>query len=116
MFLTAVDWCIVAGSMATFIFVAWYTNRYVKSTADFLVANRCAGRYLLTMCDGMASMGAVSIIAMMQMTYKTGLSGAMWGYLGIPVVLLLRLTGWVQYRYRETRAMTMGEFFEKRVQ
>lgn len=100
--------------MVFFIIMAWYTKRYMKSTADFLAANRCAGRYLLTMCTGIASMGAISIVAIMQMKYKTGLAGAWWWYVGIPVGLLLSLTGWVQYRYRETRAMTMAQFFEMR--
>ncbi len=114
MALTFIDWTIVIGSMIFFIIMAWYTKRYMKSTADFLAANRCAGRYLLTMCSGIASMGAISVVAIMQMKYKSGLAGAWWWYVGIPVGLLLALTGWVQYRYRETRAMTMAQFFEMR--
>jgi solute:Na+ symporter, SSS family len=112
--LAFIDWAIVIGSMTFFAIMAWYTQRYMKTTADFLAANRCAGRYLLTMCSGIASLGAISVVAIMQMKYKTGLAGAWWGYIGIPIGLLLGLTGWVQYRYRETRAMTMAQFFEMR--
>jgi len=47
--------------MAVFLLVigsAIYTRRYTRSVADFLSANRCAGRYLLTVAGGIASLGA----------------------------------------------------------
>src|SRR5258707_12691944 len=42
-----IDWLLVVIPLAVVFGFAVYTNRYVKSVADFLSAGRCAGRYLL---------------------------------------------------------------------
>jgi len=109
-----VDWAVVSLVMVFFIGLAYTTKKYMQSTADFLAANRCAGRYLLTMAEGVAGLGAVSIVALWQMTYKTGFASGWWSAVGVPVSLIMLLTGWVIYRYRETRVLTMAQFFEVR--
>ncbi len=109
-----IDWTIICVTAVFFIGLAWFTKRYLQSTADFLAANRCAGRYLLTFAEGIAGLGAISIVGGWQMTYKVGFAASWWGNLAIPVSLIMLLTGWVIYRYRETRAMTMAQFFEMR--
>jgi SSS family solute:Na+ symporter len=109
-----IDWMVVAIVTVFFVVLAYSTKKYTQSTSDFLVANRLAGRYLLTMADGVAGLGAVSIIARFQMVYKAGFAPNWWDQLQAPIMLLVMLTGWVVYRYRETRAMTLGQFFEIR--
>lgn len=109
-----IDWVVVAVVTLFFIVLAYSTKKYTQSTSDFLAANRLAGRYLLTMADGVAGLGAVSIIARFQMVYKAGFAPNWWDQLQAPVLLIIMLTGWVAYRYRETRAMTLGQFFEVR--
>ncbi len=109
-----VDWAIVSG-MVVFIFgVAISTKKYTQSVADFLAANRCAGRYLLCIAEGMSGLGAVSIVAYFELYYEAGFTGSWWGMILWPVALLLTLSGWVAYRYRETRAMTLAQFLELR--
>jgi hypothetical protein len=63
MFLTPLDWAIVAGMLVLVLGVAAYTQRLNRSVADFLSANRCAGRYLLTLAMGMSTFGAIAIVA-----------------------------------------------------
>ncbi len=109
-----IDWSVVAVVTAFFVVLAYSTKKYTQSTSDFLAANRLAGRYLVTMADGVAGLGAVSIIARFQMVYKAGFAPNWWDQLQAPIMLILMLTGWVAYRYRETRAMTLGQFFEMR--
>lgn len=109
-----IDWMVVAIVTVFFVVLAYSTKKYTQSTSDFLAANRLAGRYLLTMADGVAGLGAVSIIARFQMVYKAGFAPNWWDQLQAPIMLLVMLTGWVVYRYRETRAMTLGQFFEVR--
>jgi solute:Na+ symporter, SSS family len=93
---------------------ALYTRRYTKSVADFLSANRCAGRYLLTIAGGMAGIGAISIVAMWEQFYQAGFTAQFWGQLLAPLGLIMALSGWIIYRYRETRAMTLAQFLEMR--
>jgi len=110
-----IDWTIVFGSTIFFAMVAFMTKQYVKSTADFLAANRCAGRYLLTVSEGMAGqLGLITVLAMWQLYAKIGLTGQWWSNFQIPIVMMMTLTGYVIYRYRETRVMTMAQFFEVR--
>ncbi len=109
-----IDWLIVAGLFVLLAIVLWYCQKYVKSTADFLAANRCAGRYLLCITGGIAGIGAISIVANFEQYYVAGFSATWWGFLSGPIGLIISITGWVYYRMRETRCLTMSQFFEVR--
>lgn len=112
--LSFLDWSIVGGLFVAVIGVAIYARRYTRSVSDFLAGNRCAGRYLLTLSEGMAAMGLVGIMANFEKFYKAGFAASWWGLMMGPIALIIALSGWVRYRYRETRAMTMAQFFEMR--
>jgi SSS family solute:Na+ symporter len=109
-----IDWVIVGCVIAGMIGIAWGTRRLMRSVADFLAANRSAGRYLLTMASGMAGLGAISIAASYEQFFEAGFAGVWWGQMLAPVMLILALSGFVIYRFRETRALTMAQFFEMR--
>ena len=65
------DWGIIILFLGIIIGITWYAKRYMRSTADFLAANRLAGRYLLTVSSSFA--GAITLVAVWEMTYSTGL-------------------------------------------
>jgi SSS family solute:Na+ symporter len=109
-----IDWAIVGALLITIIGAAIYTKRYTESVSDFLAANRCARRYLLCISGGMAGWGAISIIAMFEMYYSAGFTANWWALMMTPVALVIVLSGWVGYRYRETRVFTLAQFFEIR--
>ena len=109
-----IDWVIVGTMLCGMAGIAWWTNRLTCSVADFLAANRLAGRYMLTMASGMAGLGAISIAASFEKFYESGFAGAWWGHMLSPVILIIALSGFVVYRYRETRVLTMAQFFEIR--
>ncbi|MCK5878257.1 MAG: sodium:solute symporter, partial [Holophagae bacterium] len=94
--------------------VAIYAKRFNKGVADFLVANRCAGRYLLSISEGIANIGAISFVAVFQNYYSSGFCALWWVMMLYPLRLLFSLTGWIIYRYRETRVLTMAQLFEIR--
>ncbi|MHB9071510.1 MAG: sodium:solute symporter family protein [Sedimentisphaerales bacterium] len=112
--LHVIDWCILFMLFLALLFLSILTKRYVFSVSDFLAANRCAGRYLLATAEGVAGLGLITIIAYWEMYYNAGFTAGWWSAILGPVALFLPLTGWVTYRYRETRAMTMAQFFEMR--
>lgn len=114
MYLEFIDWTIVFGVITAIWFIAFLTGRYTKSAADFLAANRCAGRYLLGMAEMAAGMGTVGLIANWEMYYNAGFSAMWWSLMIAPIWMVLSLSGWITYRYRATRAMTMAQFFEIR--
>ncbi len=109
-----IDWGIMGALAGTICVVAFGTRKYTQSVADFLSANRCAGKYLLGVADGIAGLGAVTVVAQFEMHYKAGFTGAWWNSMLLPAGLIIAMSGWVQYRFRETRAMTMAQFFEIR--
>jgi len=108
------DWTIIITMIAFMAGIAIRTKLLNRSVADFLTGNRCAGRYLLTMADGMAGLGAITIAANFEKFYQAGFSAGWWGQILAPLWLAVALSGFVVYRYRETRAMTMAQFFEMR--
>ncbi len=109
-----IDYSIVVGLLLLITVAALMTRRYTRSVADFLAANRCAGRYLISVSDGMASAGAISFIAWFEMIYLAGFITSWWIMVNVPLQLTLALAGWVIYRFRQTRALTLAQFFEQR--
>ena len=108
------DWGIVAGLVIVLAVAALGTRRYTRSVGAFLAANRCGGRYIISMANGMAGLGVISLVALFEQNYKVGYTSLWWGALTEPVMIILALSGWVIYRFRQTRAMTLAQFFELR--
>lgn len=108
------DWLIVAIPLVVILYIGYLSEKYIRGVSDFLAAGRKAGRYLLTVSDGTAGMGLISVCAMFEQNYKCGYALGFWNNLVVLVGLVMTLTGFVTYRFRETRALTMAEFFQKR--
>lgn len=108
------DWLIVLIPLFAIVGIGFLAEHYVHSVSDFLAAGRRAGRYLLTVSEGTAGMGLISAVAMFEQKYKAGYGLDFWLGLTSLVTLVMTLTGFVTYRFRETRAMTMPEFFQMR--
>lgn len=79
-----------------------------------MAANRCAGRYLLAVAYGISSLGAITVIAEFQKFYTAGFTAVWWSFIMFVVSIIVAATGWVVYRYRETRVFTLSQFFEVR--
>jgi len=109
-----IDWLLVSLPLLGLFFVAIYTKRYMKGVADFLSGGRLAGRYLLAVAKGEQGVGAVVFVALFEIIAKSGFVLTWWGWLSIPITLIVSISGWVIYRFRETRALTLAQFFEIR--
>ena len=87
-----IDWAIIGTLLALLLGIAFLSKSLTRSVADFLAGNRCAGRYLLTMADGMAGLGAISIAANFEQFYEAGFAAAWWGQILAPIGLVLALS------------------------
>lgn len=109
-----IDWLIIVGMLAFILFVGIGSRRYMKSVADFLAAGRSAGRYMMAVSGAMAAIGAISIVSQFEMNLEAGFALAWWDVLTGIVLLVIAASGWVRYRFRQTRCLTVAEFFERR--
>lgn len=108
------DWFIVLIPMLLVAGISMYTRRFITGVSDFLAARRVAGRYVVAVSQGEAATGLISVVAVFERYYASGFAIGFWTTLVMPITLVFTLTGFLVYRYRETRAMTMGQFFEIR--
>jgi SSS family solute:Na+ symporter len=112
--LSVIDWLIVAITLGSMIYSVNMTKGLMKSVTDFLSAGRTAGRYLISVSSGVAGLGAISIIMFLEMGYVAGFSLSWWGLSQGIIILAITMSGWVIYRFRSTRCLTLAQFFEKR--
>jgi len=105
-----VDWAIVVGLLVVLFLGALSTSRYTKTVAGFLAAQRCGGRYLLSVAMSMAMMGVISL----EQYHDVGYNAIWWVFMEGPMIFILGVTGWVFYRFRQTRALTLAQFLEVR--
>jgi len=112
--LALLDWLMMIVPLAGVIAIGLYARRYMRSVADFMTGGRVAGRYLVAVSDGMAAMGLITVVGQFEFVYKSGFAVGHWFNLAVPIWLFINLTGYIVYRFRETRAMTMAQFFEIR--
>lgn len=108
------DWVIVIGMIVLLTGILLYCNKYMNSAADFLAANRCAGRYVMSISEGIAGFGLISAVAIWEAFMKNGFAATWWSFLQSPFALILALVAWVTYRMRETRCFTLAQFYEMR--
>jgi len=89
----------------------------MRSVADFLTAGRAAGRYLVATSVGTASFGAITAVMYFEIICRAGVTVPWWEIVFGPygaIILFLSISGFIIYRYRETRAMTLAQLFEIR--
>jgi SSS family solute:Na+ symporter len=109
-----IDWALIAVPLLIILSIGTYTQHYVKSVADFLSGGRLAGRYLLAVSRGEMFAGAAVFVAAFEIIGKAGFTLTWWQWINVPFGLFVAITGFVIYRYRETRALTLAQFFELR--
>jgi SSS family solute:Na+ symporter len=109
-----IDWSLLVATLVAVFGVMMYTRRYLRSVADFMAGGRFAGRYLLANARGEAGYGVATAVAIFELIYMSGTISTWWTCLLAPVPLMAGILGFIIYRYRETRALTLAQFFEMR--
>lgn len=112
--LSVLDWAIVVAVFSFIIVVVISSKKLMRSVSDFLAAGRTGGRYLISLSQGTAALGAITIVGMFEMNYIAGFCLRWWEMVMAVVLVAISVSGWVLYRFRQTRALTMAQFFEIR--
>ena len=112
--LAFIDWLVIIVVLGGMIYSVSFTKGLMKSVTDFLSAGRTAGRYVISVSSGIAGLGAISIVMFLEMGYVAGFALSWWGLSQGIIILAITMSGWVIYRFRQTRSLTLAQFFEKR--
>ncbi len=113
-YMTLWDWAILIVPVVFVLFMGFYSRRYVRGVSDFLVCGRVCGRYVLNMGEVANALSMIGLVTYVEIKYRTGFALGYWGAVLTPLSLVLSLTGFVTYRFRETKAMSLGQFLEMR--
>ena len=108
------DWLIVLVPVAFVMYMGYRSRSYVRGVADFLSAGRICGRYVISVADVANGLSIITLVAFVEVHYKTGFAMTFWNNVILPLSLVLSLTGYCVYRFRETKAMSLGQFLEMR--
>jgi SSS family solute:Na+ symporter len=109
-----IDWLITIVPVVLVLWMAVYSRKYVRGVVDYLAAGRVAGRYVMCVGSLESSLGVVALVAMVEANYQTGYALGFWSAVMAPVGLIMALTGYCTYRFRETKALSIGQFLEMR--
>ena len=108
------DWLIMLVPVAFVVYMGYYSCRYIKGVSDYLAAGRVAGRYVILVGDISQGLAVITLIGYVEASYKTGFALSFWNNLLLPLGIIIGLTGFCTYRFRETKAMSLGQFLEMR--
>ncbi|MEA1876557.1 MAG: hypothetical protein U9N86_06800 [Bacteroidota bacterium] len=109
-----IDWGIVLALFVLMVGMVFLSKSLLKSVTDFLATGRTGGRYIISMFHGTAALGAITVVGALEQNYAAGFNSRWWEMMTTIILVGMSVTGWVVYRYRQTRAMTMAQFFEMR--
>ena len=109
-----IDWLIVIVPVTFVIGMGLYSRKYIRGVADFLAAGRVCGRYVISVGDVANALAIITLVSYVEVHYKTGFALAFWQKVIGPLGIFLALSGFCIYRFRETKAMSLGQFLEMR--
>lgn len=112
--MSLIDWVILLGPLLLVVGAGIWSRRFVRGVADYLAAGRVCGRYVISVADVANALAVVTLVAQSEAYYKTGFAINFWNGTLIPLGMVMGLTGYCFYRYRETRALSIGQFLEMR--
>ena len=112
--MTWYDWLILIIPVCFVMFMGFYSMRYVRGVSDFLSAGRLCNRYVISVGDVANGLSIIGLVTYIEVHYKTGFSIAFWNRALMPLSIILSLTGFCHYRFRETKSMSLGQFLEMR--
>ncbi|MBQ4330152.1 MAG: sodium:panthothenate symporter, partial [Lentisphaeria bacterium] len=108
------DWLITLVPLAAVMWLGFYSTKYIRGVSDFMVAGRVCRRYVISTANMANSLALVTLVAYVESHYRTGFAMTFWNSLILPLTIMVALSGWCLYRFRETRAMSLGQFLEMR--
>ena len=108
------DYLIIGIPVLFALGMGFYSRRYLKDVTVFLSAGRVCGRYVISMGTVATALSIIGLLSFAEVRCKTGFALSFWSSITMPIAVLFGLYGYCSYRFRETKAQSIGEFLEVR--
>jgi len=109
-----IDWIIVMVYICIPVVIGVIVRKYVRQLSDFIVAGRSLRLFVAIATLTGTELGLVTVMYNSQLGFKHGFSAFHVGIIETACILAIGLTGFIVYKLRELRIMTIPEFYEKR--
>jgi len=109
-----IDWIIVSVYICIPVVIGVIVKKYVRQLSDFIVAGRTLKLFIAIATLTGTELGLVTVMYNSELGFKHGFSAFHVGVIETVCILAIGLTGFIVYRLRQLRIMTIPEFYEKR--
>jgi len=109
-----VDWIIVCVYICIPVVIGIIVKRYIRQLSDFIVAGRSLKLFIAIATLTGTELGLVTVMYNAELGFKHGFSAFHVGIIETLCILAIGLTGFIVYKLRQLRVMTIPEFYEMR--
>ncbi|MBN1225025.1 MAG: sodium:solute symporter family protein [Candidatus Aminicenantes bacterium] len=108
------DWIIVLVYICIPVTIGIAVRKYVRQLSDFIVAGRSLRLFIAIATLTGTELGLVTVMYNSELGFKYGPSSFHIGLIETVCILAIGLTGFIVYKLRQLRVMTIPEFYEIR--
>jgi len=109
-----IDWVIVCVYICIPVVIGIVVRKYVRGLSDFIVAGRSLRLFIAIATLTGTELGLVTVMYNSELGFLHGLSAFHVGLIETFCILAIGLTGFIVYKLRQLRVMTIPEFYEMR--
>lgn len=109
-----IDWIIVLVYICIPVVIGILVRKYIRRISDFIVAGRSLKLFIAIATLTGTELGLVTVMYNSELGFKHGFSAFHIGIIETVCILAIGITGFIVYKLRQLRIMTIPEFYEKR--
>jgi len=109
-----IDWIIVMVYICIPVVIGVIVRKYVRQLSDFILAGRSLKLFIAIATLTGTELGLVTVMYNSELGFKHGFSAFHVGLIETFCILAIGLTGFIVYKLRQLKVMTIPEFYEKR--
>lgn len=109
-----IDWIIVLVYICIPVVIGIIVKKYIRQLSDFIVAGRSLRLFIAIATLTGTELGLVTVMYNAELGFKHGFSAFHVGLIEMVCILAIGLTGFIVYKLRKLRVMTIPEFYNLR--
>jgi SSS family solute:Na+ symporter len=109
-----IDWIIVSVYICIPVVIGLIVRKYIRQLSDFIVAGRSLRLFIAIATLTGTELGLVTVMYNSELGFLHGFSAFHIGVIETACILAIGLTGFIVYKLRQHRVMTIPEFYDKR--